>query len=71
MQKVEVVIKFIKHIVWGLIWEGVLALIIGLLIFIFPSLLGMLVGLLLVISAIYLFIMAYRINKLSSFKLEI
>lgn len=71
MKKIEVVLKFIKHIVWGLVIEGVTALMIGLLIFLFPDLLGMLVGLMLAVSAIYLFILAYKINKLSSFKIEI
>jgi len=71
MQKVEVVIKFIKHMVWGLIFQGTVALVMGLLIFIYPELLGMLVGLALVVAAIAAYVLAYRVNKLSSFKVEI
>lgn len=71
MKKVEVVVSFIKHLVWTLILEGVLVFIMGILILVYPDLLGMLVGLLLIVSAFWAFIMAYRINKLSTFKFEI
>lgn len=71
MKKVEVVVSFIKHFVWTLVFEGIFAFVMGMLILVYPDLLGMLVGLLLIVSAFWAFIMAYRINKLSSFKIEI
>ena len=71
MEKLEVVLKFMKNIVWGLVVEGVLAIIIGSLIFIYPELLGMLVGALLILGGIVAFVLAAKVNKYSKFKIEL
>lgn len=71
MKKLEVVLKFIKHIVWGLILQGLLSVLVGVLIFMYPDLLGMLVGVGLVISGLLAFVLAMKVNKYSSFKFKV
>ncbi len=71
MQKIEVVLKFMKHIVWALVFEGILSIAIGILIFFYPALLGMLVGILLVVSGIFAFVLAAKVNKYSAIKFDI
>jgi len=71
MEKIEIIFQFIRNIVWGLIIEGILVIVIGVLIFIYPDLLGMLVGILLVISGVLSFGLAIKINKYSKLKINI
>ncbi|MCF6276723.1 MAG: hypothetical protein L3J07_02625 [Candidatus Magasanikbacteria bacterium] len=71
MKKVELVLSFMKHIVWGLVLQGLLSVLIGILIFMYPDLLGMLVGIGLVISGLLAFVLAIKVNKYSSFKFKI
>ena len=71
MKKLEVVLKFIKHIVWGLILQGILFILIGILIFMYPDLLDMLVGIGLVVSGLLAFVLAIKVNKYSSLKFNV
>jgi uncharacterized membrane protein HdeD (DUF308 family) len=71
MQKIEVVLKFMKHVVWGLVLEGLLTILIGVLIFMYPDLLGMLVGVGLIVGGVLAFVVAYKVNKYSSFKFKL
>ena len=71
MEKIAFVFKFMKNLVWSLVLEGLLVIIIGVLIFIYPELLGMLVGFFLVISGIMAWVLAYKVNKYSKLKIEI
>jgi uncharacterized membrane protein HdeD (DUF308 family) len=71
MQQIELVSKFMKNIVWGLMTEGILAIIVGALIFIYPELLGMLVGTLVVIAGIMSLLLALKIDKYSKVKIDL
>lgn len=71
MEKIEIVSSFMKSIVWGLITEGVLAILAGVLIFVFPELLGMLVGTLMVVAGIICLLVASRVNKYSKIKIDL
>lgn len=71
MQQIEIVSRFMKNIVWGLIIEGVLAIIVGVLIFIYPDLLGMLVGTLVVIAGVGSLVLAIKIDKYSKLRIDI
>jgi len=71
MKKLEIVLKFIKHIVWGLILQGILSVLVGILIFMYPDLFGMLVGVGLVLSGLLAFVLAIKVNKYSSFKFKV
>ena len=71
MQKIEVVLKFMKHIIWALVLEGILSIFIGILIFFYPALLGMLVGILLVVSGVFAFVLAAKVNKYSKLQFNI
>lgn len=70
MEKIELVIKFIKNIVGGLIVQGVLSLGVGVLIFIYPELLSYLVAALLVILGIVALILAAKVNKFSKIEID-
>ncbi len=71
MEKFEIVFQTIKNLVTGLVIEGLFAILIGVLIFIYPDLLGMLVGILLVITGVLALILAFKLNKYSKFKIEV
>jgi len=71
MQQIEIVSKFMKNIVWGLATEGILAIIVGILIFVYPDLLGMLVGTLVIIGGIVSILIAVKINKYSKIKVDL
>ena len=71
MKKIEISLKFVKHIVNGLILEGIVVILIGVLIFLYPDLLGMLVGIFLVVTGIMSFAMAGKLGKYSKIKFEI
>lgn len=60
---------FIQHIVQNLLFYGGVSLFFGILILIYPDLLGILVGILLVILAIQAFRFAYKLHKYSRIKL--
>ena len=71
MQQIEIVSGFMKNVVWALAVEGVLAIVVGVLIFIFPKLLGMLVGTLIVIVGITSLVLAIKVNKYSKLKIDL
>ena len=71
MQQIEIVSRFMKNVVWGLIVEGILAIVVGVLIFIYPELLGMLVGTLVVIIGITSLVLAVKIDKYSKVKIDL
>lgn len=65
MEEIEIINLSLKHIAWSLVWSGIFAIICGILIFVYPELLGMLVGLFLVAAGIVNIIAAIRIKKYS------
>lgn len=71
MQQVEIVSKFMKNIVWGLTVEGILAIIVGIVVFFYPDLIGMLVGLLMAIGGIMSLVLAMKVNKYSKIKIDL
>ena len=70
MEKIEVVVKFIKNIVGGLIIQGVLSLGVGVLVFIYPELLNYLVAALLVLLGIVALVLAAKVNKFSKIEID-
>jgi len=71
MQNFEVVIKAIKNLIAGLVVEGLAAIVIGILIFAMPELLGMLVGILFILTGIVALGIAIRLKKYSKIKIEV
>lgn len=71
MKNFEIVIKTIKNLVMGLIVEGLATILIGILIFVYPDLLGMLVGALLIFTGIIALALAVKLNKYSKIKIEV
>jgi len=71
MKKIDVSLKIVKQIVWGLVIEGIVLVILGALIFIYPDLLCLLVGLALLVTGILSFFLALKANKYTQFKFKI
>jgi Protein of unknown function (DUF3096). len=71
MEQFEFVFKAIKNIVWNFVLTGILAIIIGVLIFVYPTFLSTLVGLLLIVIGISTLIAAVKINKYSKLKIKL
>ena len=71
MEQIEIVSKFMKNIVWGLAVEGILAIVVGVLIFLYPDLLGMLVGTLVIIAGIMSLILAGKVDKYAKLRIEL
>ncbi|PIP60237.1 hypothetical protein COX00_04225 [Candidatus Uhrbacteria bacterium CG22_combo_CG10-13_8_21_14_all_47_17] len=65
----EFVIGIVQQAVQNLVFYGVVSLLVGILIIIYPNLLGILVGLMLVVAAVQAFRFAYTLNKYSRIKL--
>ena len=70
MEEIKIVFNFIKSLVWSLVFEGILAIIFGVLIFVYPDLLGMLVGILVVVTGIASIILAIKVNKYSKINIK-
>jgi len=68
---IEFAFQFVQRIVSDLIMMGVLALLIALLIFLFPEFLRLFVGILLVVAAIWLFNIAYKVSKYTKIRIEL
>lgn len=71
MDDIKIVFKFIRNIAKTLLWEGLLILVVGALIFIYPELLGMLVGVFLIITGIVCLVLAAKVNSYSKIKIEL
>lgn len=71
MDKIEIIFKFMRHIAWALILEGLMAVLLGILIFLYPDLLSFLVALLLIVSGIISFIVAFKARSYSKFELKL
>lgn len=71
MQKVEYVFRFMRHIVWNLVFAGILSIIVGVLIFIYPTLLAILVSTLLIVIGLLCLALAIRINRYSKLEIDL
>lgn len=60
-----------KNIVWLLAAEGLLAIVVGVLVIIYPDLLGILVGTLAVIAGITSLVLAVKVDKYSKLKIDL
>lgn len=69
MEKITIVFSLLRKIVTGFVVTGLLAVLAGVLIIMYPDLLGVLVGLLAVFSGLYLVILGFSLKKYT--KLEI
>lgn len=65
MKQFEFVIKFMQNVVWGLVLQGLFMIPVGVLIVLYPNLLGILVGIFLIISGLGMFVLAFKASKYS------
>jgi len=71
MSKVELVFKFIQNIFWMILLDGIMAILAGILIVVYPDLLGMFVGSVLILFGIAALFFAFKIKKFTKLEIEI
>jgi len=71
MEQIEFVIKSLRHLMVSLIWNGVLAVLCGILILIYPELLRILVSITLVAIGMINFVAASKVAKYSKIKIKL
>ena len=71
MEKFEIIFKFIRQIAWAFIFEGVAAIVLGILILIYTDLLAVLVAAVLVTTGIISLIVAFKAYSYSKIKFKI
>lgn len=71
MHKIEIVLNFMRHIAISLIFEGILAILLGVLVLMYPEFLNFLVGLFLIGSGVVSFASAMKVYQYSKFKIEL
>ena len=71
MEKIDIIFKILRRMSWMFIWDGILAVILGLLIYIYPELLSMFVGVFLILSGILFFVIALKIRKYSKVTIKL
>jgi|GEM_PF-1432177 uncharacterized membrane protein HdeD (DUF308 family) len=70
MEHIDVILKSLRSMAWMFALQGILAIVFGFLIILYPPILAILVGTILVIAGIVGIIAAIMIGKVSKIKLE-
>ncbi len=68
MEQMDIVLKSIRSMAWTLALQGILAIIFGILIFIYPLLLNAFVSFILVVIGIIGIVAAIKIGKYAKIK---
>ena len=71
MEQIELISKAIKKIVWNFVLTGIVTILIGILVFMYPEFLRILVGFLLMVIGISSLIAAAEIDKYSKIKIKL
>jgi len=71
MENLEIIFESLRKVAWSFLWTGILAIICGVLIFMYPNLLSMLVGLFLIVTGLTSIIAAKKVKKLSKISLKL
>ena len=71
MSKIEFIFKFVRDIFWMAIVDGVVAIVAGILVVLYPDLLGILVGMALILMGIASLAFACKIRKFTKLEIEI
>lgn len=71
MEQFEIVFKALRNIAGMLALTGILVIVAGVLIFIYPQLLSILVSLALILAGIFFLASAAKVNRYSKFKIKL
>jgi hypothetical protein len=71
MQRLELVIKFMRNISAGLGVLGVVLIILGVTVFLFPPLFRFMVSLALILVGAFILYLAIKVGKYSKFKIDL
>jgi len=70
MERIEIVLKSLRSMAWMFALQGILAIVFGFLIILYPPILAILVGTILIVAGIVGVIAAIMIGKVSKIKIE-
>ena len=70
MERIEFVIKAISHLAWSLILEGLLLLVLGVLVYLYPALIIILVSAFFLVLGITIISIGFKVRKLSKIKID-
>jgi uncharacterized membrane protein HdeD (DUF308 family) len=65
----DIAIEALRQVERNFIYNGIIAILFGILIFIYPELLGMLVGIFLIVIGVFSIFFSVKIGKYSKIKL--
>lgn len=71
MEKIEVIFKFMKNLMWAFILEGLLSIILGILVIYYPYLLNVLVAILFIAWGVIALYLAIKISKYTKIKIKV
>lgn len=71
MKDIEIALKSVRNIAYGLIIEGIGAVALGILIFVWPDLVGIFLGAFFLASGIVALVLGVKVHRYSKFKIEL
>jgi uncharacterized membrane protein len=71
MERIELVIKFMRNISAGLMTVGIALILLGVLVFLFPPLFRVMVSIAMVVVGSFFLYAAVKVGKYSKFKIDL
>lgn len=70
MERIEFVFKALAHLAWSLLFEGLLLMLLGVLVYIYPSLIVVLASVFFIFVGLTLFLIGLKVKKYSKIKID-
>ncbi|PIR67110.1 MAG: hypothetical protein COU51_00350 [Parcubacteria group bacterium CG10_big_fil_rev_8_21_14_0_10_36_14] len=70
MERIEFILKAVSHLVWSLILEGLLFIILGILVYIYPALLIVLTAVFFLFTGLTLVSIGLKVRRYSKIKID-
>ncbi len=70
MEHVEVLFRAINHMAWSLLLEGLLLIVLGILVYIYPALIILLASVFFIVVGLTLVSIGFKVKKYSKITLD-
>lgn len=70
MEHVEIIFKALSHMAWSLLLEGLFFIALGILVYIYPSLIVLLASVFFVVVGLTLFVLGVKVKKYSKIEVD-
>jgi len=70
MERIEFVFKALAHLAWSLLLEGLLLIILGVLVYLYPALIVVLASVFFIFVGFTLIMIGLKVKKYSKIKLD-